>query len=95
MALKALSGISNTLDISYIIEQAMPKFTEKSGIAFAKKGHIEHLKFAERKLIKTSAKHRPLIDGHCISMVQNMKKTFENILYIILTVNKLVLLTTY
>ena len=32
---------------------------------------------SERKLINTPAKHRPLIDGHCVSMVQNMKKKLK------------------
>ena len=37
MALNALSGIFNALDISYIIAQAMPKFMEIFGMTFAKK----------------------------------------------------------
>ena len=36
---------------------AKPK---KSGMTFAKKGHIERLKFAGTEIINTPAKHRPL-----------------------------------
>jgi hypothetical protein len=56
MALNALFGISNALDISYIIAQAMPKFTEKSGMTFAKKGHIERLKYAGTEINQHSGK---------------------------------------
>ena len=31
---------------AYYLAQVMPKFTENSGMTFAKKGHIERLKFA-------------------------------------------------
>ena len=56
MSFNALSGISNALDISYIIAQAMPKFTEKSFMTFAKKGHIERLKFARTEINQHSGK---------------------------------------
>ena len=56
MALNALSGISNALDISYIMAQAMPKITEKSGMTFVKKGHIEHLKFTGTEINQHSGK---------------------------------------
>ena len=56
MALNALFSISNALDISYMITQAMPKFTKKCGITFAKKGHIERLKFAETEINQHSGK---------------------------------------
>ena len=56
MVLNALSGISNALDIFYIIAQAMSKFTEKSGITFAKIGHIERLKFAGTEINQHSGK---------------------------------------
>ena len=82
MSFNALSGISTAPGISYIIAQAMPKFMEKYGMTFAKKGHIERLKCARTELINTPAKHRPLIDGHCISMIQNMKKKHSKISYI-------------
>ena len=32
--------------VAHILAQVMPKFTKKSGMTFAKKGHIERLKFA-------------------------------------------------
>ena len=34
----------------------MPEFMEKSGMTFAKKGHIEHLKFAETEINQHSGK---------------------------------------
>jgi len=34
----------------------MPKFTEKSGMTFAKIGHIERLKFAETEMNQHSGK---------------------------------------
>ena len=56
MALNALFGISNALDISYIIALAMPMFMGKSGMTFAKKGHIERLKFPGTEINQHSDK---------------------------------------
>ena len=38
--------IRGTRYFLHILAQVMPKFTEKSGMTFAKIGHIERLKFA-------------------------------------------------
>ena len=56
MSFNALFGKSNALDISYIVAQAMPKFMKKSGMTFAKKGHIERLKFAGMEINQHSGK---------------------------------------
>ena len=56
MLFNVLSGISNALDISYIIAQAMSKFMKKSSMTFAKKGHIQRLKFAGTEINQHSGK---------------------------------------
>ena len=58
--------LSSEYDISYvhnskiklvhILAQVMPEFTKKSGMTFAKKGHIERLKFAGTKINQHSGK---------------------------------------
>ena len=68
VALATLPGrpSSSEYDISYnhnskiklvnILAQVMPEFTKKSGMTFAKKGHIERLKFAETEINQYSGK---------------------------------------
>ena len=40
----------------HILAQVMPEFTEKSGMTFSKKGHIERLKFAGTEINQHSGK---------------------------------------
>ena len=48
--------IRGTRYFLHILAQVMPKFTEKSGMTFAKKGHIERLKFAGTEINQHSGK---------------------------------------
>ena len=48
--------IRGTRYFLHILAQVMPKFTEKSGMTFAKIGHIEHLKFARTEMNQHSGK---------------------------------------
>ena len=48
--------IRGTRYFLHILAQVMPKFTEKSGMTFAKIGHIERLKFAGTEMNQHSGK---------------------------------------
>ena len=48
--------IRGTQYFLHILAQVMPKVTKKSGITFAKKGHIERLKFAGTEMNQHSGK---------------------------------------
>ena len=56
MSFNSLSSKSKALDIAYILAQAMLKFMGKSGMTFAKIGHIERLKFARMEMNQHSGK---------------------------------------
>ena len=56
-----ISYVHNSkIKLVHILAQVLPEFTEKSGMTFAKIGHIERLKFAGTEMNQHSAKHRPL-----------------------------------
>ena len=48
--------IRGTRYFQHILAQVMPKFTEKSGMTFAKIGHIERLNFAGTEMNQHSGK---------------------------------------
>ena len=48
--------IRDTRYFLHILAQVMPEFMEKSGMTFAKKGNIEHLKFAGTEINQHSGK---------------------------------------
>ena len=48
--------IRGTRYFLHILAKVMPKFTEKSGMTFAKIGHIERLKFAGTEMNQHSGK---------------------------------------
>ena len=48
--------IQGTQYFLHILAQVMPKFTEKSGMTFARIGHIERLKFAGMEMNQHSGK---------------------------------------
>ena len=48
--------IRGTRCFLHMLAQVMPKFTEKSGMTFAKIGHIERLKFAGTEMNQHSGK---------------------------------------
>jgi hypothetical protein len=48
--------ITSTRYFLHIIAQVMLKFTEKSGMTLAKKGHIERLKFVGAEINQHSGK---------------------------------------
>src|SRR3954468_13231830 len=52
-----ISYVHNSkIKLVHILAQVMPEFTEKSGMTFAKKGHIERLKFAGTEINQHSGK---------------------------------------
>ena len=48
--------IQATRHFLHILAQVMPEFMKKSGMTFAKKGHIERLKFAGTEINQHSGK---------------------------------------
>ena len=48
--------IRGTRYFLHVVAQLMPKFNEKSGMTFAKIGHIERLKFAGTEMNQHSGK---------------------------------------
>ena len=52
-----ISYVHNSkIKLVHILAQVMPEFTKKSGMTFAKKGHIERLKFAGTEINQHSGK---------------------------------------
>ena len=52
-----ISYVHNSkIKLVHILAQVMPEFTKKSGMTFAKKGHIERLKFAGTEINQHSDK---------------------------------------
>ena len=56
MLINSRSGKSQALDMSYFLAQVMLKFMKKIGLTFAKKGHIERLKFVKTEMNQHSGK---------------------------------------